>query len=47
MCQYAKTHARLSVVRTAAASMAVEQIEDLGQMRALLKSDSGTPLPFP
>jgi len=38
MCQYARDRATLSVVRTAAASMAAEQIEDLGQMRALLRT---------
>jgi uncharacterized protein (DUF305 family) len=44
MCQYAHEHAQLSVVRSAAASMAVEQIEDLGQMKALLKADGAKPL---
>ena len=38
MCQYAESHADLAVVRKAAVSMAVEQVEDLGQMRAMLKS---------
>lgn len=47
MCQYARAHAKLAVVRDAAASMAVEQIEDLGQMRGLLKADGGTELPPP
>jgi uncharacterized protein (DUF305 family) len=36
MCRYAHAHANLDVVRNAAASMAVEQVEDLGQMQAIL-----------
>jgi uncharacterized protein (DUF305 family) len=44
MCQFAHTHGQLAVVRNAAASMAVEQIEDLGAMKALLKADGGKPL---
>ncbi|HEX3901145.1 MAG TPA: DUF305 domain-containing protein [Mycobacteriales bacterium] len=44
MCQYAQAHARLEVVRDAATSMAVEQVEDLAQMKALLKADGGQPL---
>ncbi|HWC34470.1 MAG TPA: DUF305 domain-containing protein [Mycobacteriales bacterium] len=46
MCQYAKANAKLAVVRKAATAMAVEQIEDLGQMRALLKADGAKPLAF-
>ncbi|HVY11463.1 MAG TPA: DUF305 domain-containing protein [Mycobacteriales bacterium] len=38
MCQFAEAHASLAVVRRAAVSMAVEQVEDLGQLRALLKA---------
>jgi uncharacterized protein (DUF305 family) len=37
MCQFAHANATLAIVREAATAMAVEQIEDLGQMRALLK----------
>ena len=44
MCRFAEDHARLSVVRNAAKSMAFEQVADLGQMEALLKSDGGRPL---
>jgi len=40
MCQYAHAEAKLAIVRNAATSMAVEQIDDLGQMRALLRSVS-------
>jgi uncharacterized protein (DUF305 family) len=47
MCQYAEAHATLALVRSTAASMAVEQIEDLGQMKALLKADGAQPLPVP
>lgn len=46
MCQYAEAHAKLAVVGNAARAMAVEQIEDLGQMQALLKADGAKPLPF-
>jgi uncharacterized protein (DUF305 family) len=41
MCRYAQTHASLGLVRNAATSMAVEQIQDLGQLRALLQTEGG------
>ena len=44
MCQYARDHAKLSVVRNAATAEAVEQIEDLGELQALLKADGGVPI---
>ncbi|HEX3706810.1 MAG TPA: DUF305 domain-containing protein [Mycobacteriales bacterium] len=47
MCQYAQADAKLAIVRKAATAMAVEQIEDLGQMQAILKADGGNPLPQP
>lgn len=47
MARYAVLNARLGTVRDAARAMAVAQIEDLGQMRALLKADDASPLPAP
>ncbi len=47
MCRYAEEHAKLGVVRSAARSMAVEQLEDLGQLEAILKADGAKPLPPP
>lgn len=47
MCRYAEEHAKLAVVRSAARSMAVEQLEDLGQMEAILEADGAKPLPPP
>jgi uncharacterized protein (DUF305 family) len=47
MAQYAQSNAKLSTVRSAAQAMAFQQIEDLGQMRALLAADRGKPLPPP
>ncbi|GAB4012984.1 DUF305 domain-containing protein [Nocardioides ultimimeridianus] len=47
MAADARQHARLAVVRDAAASMIVQQVEDLGAMRALLRADGGRPLPAP
>ena len=46
ICRFAQSEARLAVVRKAATAMALEQIEDLGQLRAMLESDGGKPLPF-
>jgi uncharacterized protein (DUF305 family) len=47
MAQYAQAQARLALVRSAARAMAFAQLEDLGQLRALLTADGATPLPFP
>ncbi|GAB3851489.1 DUF305 domain-containing protein [Nocardioides maradonensis] len=47
MAADARQHAALGVVRDAAASMIVQQVEDIGAMRALLRADGGRPLPAP
>lgn len=47
MAADARQRAQLAVVRDAAASMIVQQVEDLGAMRALLRADGGRPLPAP
>ena len=47
MAKAAMDHADIKVVRQAASSMIVEQVEDLGTMRALLTYDGGTELPAP
>ena len=47
MAQYARAHAKLAAVRTAAQAMAFAQIEDLAQMRPLLAADGGKELPPP
>lgn len=47
MAKAAIADARLPVVREAARSMIVEQVEDIATMRALLRLDGGTELPAP
>lgn len=47
MARYAATNAATAEVRDAARAMAVAQIEDLGQLRALLQADGARPLPPP
>jgi uncharacterized protein (DUF305 family) len=47
MARVAVDRAMLPAVRAAARSMIVEQVEDLGTMRALLAADGGTELPAP
>ncbi|HJQ07600.1 MAG TPA: DUF305 domain-containing protein [Nocardioides sp.] len=47
MAADARQHAALGVVRDAAASMIVQQVEDIGAMRALLRAEGGRPLPAP
>jgi len=43
----AKQHAGLGVVRDAAAAIIVQQVEDIGEMRALLRADGARQLPAP
>lgn len=47
MARYAALHADLDAVRQAAQSMTYQQIEDIGQMQALLKGYGATLLPPP
>lgn len=47
MTGYAANHARLDVVKQAAASMQFEQAEEIGQMRGLLAAYGRSPLPAP
>jgi uncharacterized protein (DUF305 family) len=47
MAQYAQAHARLAAVRSAAQSMAYQQVEDIGNMRALLTAEGGKELTPP
>lgn len=47
MSRDAKLHAKLDVVRNAARAMAIEQLQDIAQMRRLLQMDDAKPLPFP
>ena len=47
MAADAREHAGLSVVRAAASSTIVQQTEDIGAMRALLRAEGGHPLPAP
>lgn len=47
MAKAAIDHATLPVLREAAKAMIVEQVEDLGSMRAYLKVDGGKELPAP
>jgi uncharacterized protein (DUF305 family) len=47
MARYAGLNAKLADVRDAARAMATAQIEDLTQLRPLLKADGGTELPTP
>jgi uncharacterized protein (DUF305 family) len=47
MAKVAADHGTLPVIREAARSMIVEQVEDLGSMRAYLKVDGGKELPAP
>lgn len=47
MATDARQHAALEPVRSAAAAEIVEQTEDIGTMRALLRADGAKPLPPP
>lgn len=47
MAGYASQHADLDVVRQAAQAMRFQQAEEIGQMRALLRTEHAAPLPPP
>jgi uncharacterized protein (DUF305 family) len=47
MARYAATNAKLPLVRQAAETMLYQQVEDIGQLRALLTTYGATPLPPP